>query len=190
VEGEGRECDLEADHVTFAEGGIGRHEVFGTRHMDFLPRHIAETIAVSVKANRSVETCFAARPAYADVTSAVLLLVGGVVRGLHSTKNLAFPVPASFANADIGAGHTEAFFSGDASAGKVKEDVRRGIFEVEAGSVGFCFRLTVILGGNEGWVGYAMDIAEAFAVIDTVFASESSRTFQRWRRRTYCSELS
>lgn len=107
--------------------------------MDLLARYIAETIAVGVEANRGVEAGFAAGPAYADVTSAILLVVGGVVGELHSTKNLAFPVPASFTNADIGAGHTETFFSSNASAGKVEEDVRGGILEVEAGTVGLCF---------------------------------------------------
>ncbi len=139
VEGKGRKRYLKADDVTFAEGGIGGHEVFGTGHVDFLPRDITQPIAIGVEANRGVKTGFATGPAYADVASALFLVVRGVVRWFDPTEDFAFPVPASFAHADVCAGHTEPLFSADASAGKVEENVWRDIFEVDARTVGFCF---------------------------------------------------
>ena len=139
MEGEGRECDFEANDVAFAEGGIRRHEVFGTGHVNLLPRDIAEAVAVGVEADGCVEAGFAAGPAYADVTTAVIPVASGVVWGFYSAEDLAFPVPASLANANICASHAEPFFCSDTSAGKVEQDVWRGIFEVEAGAVRFCF---------------------------------------------------
>ena len=138
--------------------------------MDFLSRDVAEAVAVRVKADRGVEAGFATGPADADVAAAcgVFGVGGGVVESFDAAEDLAFPVPATFADADVGAGHAEALFCCDASAGEVEKDMGGGIFEVEAGAVGLGFGLAVVLGGGEGWVGYAMDVAEAFAVVDTM----------------------
>ena len=139
VEGERWKRNFETDDVTFAEGGVGRHEVFGARHVDRLASDIAEAIAVGVEANGSVETSFAAGPAYTDMAAAVFLVAGDVVGGFDSAEDLAFPVPAPLAYANVCAGHAEAFFRSDTSAGKVEEDVWGGIFKIETGAEGFCF---------------------------------------------------
>lgn len=139
VEGKGGEYDFEADDVAFAERGVGEHKVFGPGHVHLLSCNVAETIAVGVEADRCVETGFTAGPAYTHVTSVVFLVTRRVVWGFYSAEDFAFPVPASLANADICTSHTEPLFCGDASAGKVEEDVRGGIFEVEAGTIRFCF---------------------------------------------------
>ena len=148
VQGERGECDFKANNVAFTERGVGRHEVLWSRHMHFLPRDVAEAVAVGVEADGSIEAGFTAGPADTHVASVIIgvvLVAGGVVGGFYAAEDLTFPVPAAFADPNIGAGHAEAFFCGDAAAGEIEEDVGGGIFEVKAGAVGFGFGLAVIL---------------------------------------------
>ena len=107
--------------------------------MDLLSCNVAEAIAVGVEADGCVKTGFTTGPAYTNVTSVVFLVTRRVVWGFYPAEDFAFPVPTSLANADVCASHAESLFRGDASAGNVEEDVWRGIFEVEAGTIRFCF---------------------------------------------------
>ena len=85
----------------------------------------------------------------------------------YATENFTFVIPFPFADADVRAGHAEAFFGGEGGAQAVEKDVRGRVFEVEASSVGGSFGLAMVLGGWEGGVRNAVGVAEAFAIVDT-----------------------
>lgn len=169
MEGEGWEDDLEADDVALTEGSVRWHKVLGARHVDFLTRNVAQSVAVRIKAYWGVETCFATSPTYTDMAAVVWgeVAVWVLAGGTNATEDLAFPVPPALSGPHICPCHSKPLFCRDTSTGKVEEDMGGRILKVEARAVWFRFGRSMVLRRWKGRVGDTVNIAESLTVIDT-----------------------
>lgn len=169
MEREGRKIDFKTDDVAFAEGGIVWRKVCRSRHVDSLAGDITESIAVSIKAERSIQTCFATCPTYTNMATFIQcrFSVLVVIQRPDATEYFAFPIPSAFSSSNICPRHPEPFLGRDGFPFDIEKDMRGGIFEVETRTIWFCFGRTMVLRGWKGRIGNTVDIAKSLAIVDT-----------------------
>lgn len=91
----------------------------------------------------------------------------------NTACDFAFPVVSTFAHTNIALGHAEALVCSDVTTALVQEHVCRGVLEIQSGSEGFAFGLTIIEGGWESRICNAMGVMEVLLVVDTETVSNA-----------------